>query len=318
MDTQNFTRPLLGRPSLENRNNVLFIGGCSTLDLVKAYDTPLYVYDEDRIRQNYRTLFQAFSRNYQKFRLHYAMKANTNPAILAILRQEGAGIDASCTEEIYLAEQAGFPKEDILYSGVYHRDDELAQALQKGVPINLEDISQIDRLFALGSTTFLSLRVNPGIGKGSFAGNVFAGKEAKFGIPEHDVLEAYRKAKAAGVERFGMHMMTGSCVLDEDYFAQVTEKLMDIAGSVASTLHIQFELIDIGGGFGVPYLPGEKELDIPHLVRKVCETFKEKIRQYGLGEPFLLIEPGRYLVCDAGILLTKVQSINSLDRLGRD
>tara|TARA_Y100000310_G_scaffold128407_1_gene127602 strand:+ start:14838 stop:16121 length:1284 start_codon:yes stop_codon:yes gene_type:complete len=296
---------------LENRNGILHIGNCNTIDLAKEYDTPLYVYDENRIRDNFRRLHKAFSSNYKKFRLYYAIKANNNPALLKILKSEGSGVDVSGPAEIYLAKKAGFSTENMLYSGVYHRDDELKYALENNVPINLEDVSQIERLFKFGKPKFLSFRINPGIGKGSFKGNVYAGKDAKFGIIERDAIKAYEKAKNLGVESFGIHMMTGSCVLDENYFVEITGKLMDIAGAIAKKLNIKFEFVDIGGGFGVPYAPDEKELDIDLIGKNVCEKFKEKIKEYDLGEPILLAEPGRYLVCDSAILLTKVHSIKN-------
>lgn len=296
---------------LENRNGILHIGSCNTLELANIYDTPLYVYDENRIRENFRNLFNTFSRHYKKFKLYYAIKPNNNLALLKILKSEGAGADVSCPAEIYLAKKVGFSVDNMLYSGVYHRNDELKYALESGVPINLEDVSQIDRLFKFGKPKFLCLRVNPGIGSGKFKGLVFGGPDAKFGIIERDVLKAYQKSKRYGVKRFGIHMMTGSCVLNEDYFVGVTEKLMNIAGAVAKKLNITFDFVDIGGGFGVPYQPDEKELDIDKIGRGVAEKFKEKLEQYSLGNPWLVAEPGRYLVCDSSILLTRVHSIKN-------
>lgn len=293
-----------------NKNGILYVGKCNAVKLAEKYDTPLYVYDEKRIRQNYRNLFNAFSRNYKKFRIYYAVKPNNNLAILKIMKSEGSGVDVSCPAEIYFAKKVGFKEEMILYSGVYHKNEELKFAIDNKVPINLEDISQIKRLFNIGRVDFLSLRINPGIGKGGFEGIVFAGKDAKFGIIERDVLNAYELAKNNGVKRFGIHMMTGSNILDENYFVEITEKLMDIAGMVSKKLDIVFELVDIGGGFGIPY-HDEKELNVDSLGKKVCEKFKEKLEQYDLGEPYLVVEPGRYLVCDAGVLLTKVHSIKN-------
>ena len=296
---------------LENRKGILHIGGCSALELAKKYDTPLYVYDESRIRENYRRLHNSFSRHYGKFKLFYAIKANSNPALVKILKSEGCGLDVSGPAEIYIAKKLGFEKDKILYSGVYHRNEELKYALENDVTINLEDISQIDRLFKFGKPKFLSFRINPGIGSGKFKGLVFAGPDAKFGIIERDVIEAYKKAKDYGVRTFGIHMMTGSCVLNEDYFVEVTGKLMDIAGSVSQKLGIKFDFVDIGGGFGVPYQPDEKELDVEAVGKKVTEKFKEKLAEYSLGEPYLVAEPGRYLLCDSAILLAKVHSIKN-------
>lgn len=294
---------------LENRNGVLHIDGCNTLDLAREYDTPLYVYSENRIRENYRRAFNAFKKVYPNFRLFYAIKANNNLAILRIIRQEGAGFDVSCPAEIELALKAGAKPDEILYSGVCNRNEEMEYALKKKVRINLEAISQIKRLLKIGKPDFISFRVNPGISGGSIKGLVFAGPDAKFGIQEEDVLEAYTIAKEEGIRRFGMHMMTGSCVLDDNYFAAAASKLLDIAGKIRKELGIEFELIDIGGGLGVTYKEGEKELDVELAAKKVADVFRKKVNEMDLGNPMLLIEPGRFIVCDASILLTRAHSI---------
>ena len=292
---------------LENRGGVLFIGGASTIELAEKYGTPLYAYDEQAIRARYKRLANAFKKHYPNFKCKYAIKANNNPAILNILRQEGAGADASCIEEIALAEQAGF--KDILYSGVYHTNAELKTAIGKNVIINLEDVSQLPRLLKFGKPEILSFRINPGIGKGSFEGNIFGGPDAKFGVPEEKAVEAYRQAKGAGIKRFGIHMMTGSCVIEEGYFEQITAKLLDIAGQIHKELGIDFEFVDIGGGFGVSYKPGESDLNIEKVAENVCKLFSQKLKEHGLKEPLLTIEPGRFIVCEPGILLCKVHSI---------
>ena len=181
--------------------------------------------------------------------------------------------------------------------------------MNSGVAINLEDISQIDRLAKFGLPEILCLRINPGIGSGKYEGLVFAGKDAKFGIIEEQVVDAYKKAQRYGIKKFGIHMMTGSCITDYKYFEAITAKLLDIAGKVRRETNIRFEFIDIGGGLGVSYKPGESDLDIEKTAKSVGEVFKKKIKEHDLGEPYLKIEPGRYLVCEPGILLARVVSI---------
>ena len=264
---------------LENKNGILYIEGCSTLEIAKEFDTPVYVYSENTIRENYRRAFNAFKSVYPKFKLFYAIKANNNLAILKIIKQEGAGFDASCPAEIELALKAGAKPDEILYSGVNHRNEELEFALKKKVMINLEAISQIKRLLKIGTPDFISFRINPGISGGSIKGLVFAGADAKFGIPEEHVLEAYTIAKEAGIKRFGMHMMTGSCVMDSEYFAAAASKLLDIAGMISKKLGIEFEIIDIGGGLGVTYREGEKDLDLEETARKGANVFFKKAKQ---------------------------------------
>ena len=296
---------------LQNRNGILYIGDCGSLELAEKYGTPIYVYDENAIRKRARALTEIFTKYYDRFKLYYAIKANNNLAILNILRQEGLGADCSCPAEIELALKAGFSKERILYSGIYHRDDELEYSAKSGVAVNLEDITQIERLVRYGKPEILCLRINPGIGKGKFKGLVFAGKDAKFGISSDKAVEAYKKASQHGFKRFGIHMMTGSCVTDSSYFEEITCKLLDIAGDVRKKIGIEFEFIDIGGGLGVSYMPKESELNIEATAKKVTGIFARKCKEYKLGNPYLMIEPGRYLVCEAGVLLTKVTSIKS-------
>ncbi len=296
---------------LENRDGRLFFDGCDVGELARQFGTPLYVYSENRIRENYRKLIKAYQKEYPRFKAYYAVKANNNPAIVKVLATEGAGADVACVNEILIAKSAGIPSEDILYSGVYNADKDLRYAVENGVRLNLEDVSQLERLEKIGVPKFLCFRINPGMGAIGVEGLIFAGPDAKFGIIERDIEKAYAKAKALGVERFGIHMMTGSNILSVPYFEQVVEKLLDLAGPIAQKLNIKFDFIDIGGSLGVPYRPEEAELDIEAVAKAVVRKLREKLAQYNMGEPLLLHEPGRYLVCDAGILLASVTSIKN-------
>ncbi len=294
---------------LENRNGTLYFDGCSTVKLAETFGTPLYVYSENRIRSNYRRLLEGYQKQYPRFKAYYAIKSNNNPAILQVLANAGAGADAACVNEILMAKAAGIPPEEILYSGVYNADADLRYAVENKVRLNLEDLSQLDRLEHIGIPKFLCFRINPGIGGSGQEGLVFAGPDAKFGIIERDIEKAYAKAKALGVEQFGIHMMTGSNILSVPYFEEIVEKLLDLAGPIGQKLGIRFDFIDIGGSLGVPYRPNEAELDVDAVAKAVVNTLRKKLAQYNMGEPLLLHEPGRYLVCDAGILLARVTSI---------
>lgn len=298
-----------GVAELENKQGRLYFDGCSVEDLARQFGTPLYVYSENRIRANYRRLIEAYRREYPRFEVYYAVKANNNPAIIKLLANEGAGADVACVNEIRMARAAGVSSEKILYSGVYNSDRDLRYAVENGVRLNLEDVSQLDRLEKIGVPPFLCFRINPGIGASGLEGLIFAGPDAKFGIIERDIERAYAKAKALGVQKFGIHMMTGSNILSVFYFEQVVEKLLDLAGPIAQKLEIQFDFIDIGGSLGVPYRPEEEELDLNAVAKTVVWKLREKLTQYNMGEPLLLHEPGRFLVCDAGILLASVASI---------
>ncbi|MDH4123627.1 MAG: diaminopimelate decarboxylase [Thermoplasmata archaeon] len=293
---------------LENRNGVLHLGGVNLLKLAEKYGTPLFVTDEARIRQNYRTIRNAFARRWNKFKIFYAVKANNNISILNILRQEGAGADCSCVPELQLASLSKFKMEDILYTGNYNSNDELKEAAQMGVTANLDDISILDRFAKFGLPESICFRINPGFGKGGFEKLVFAGPDAKFGITEEVAKKAYAKAKKLGVKKFGIHMMAGSSVLDADYFGQVTERLFQIGKSIAESVGIEFDFVNIGGGFGVPYKPGDEDLDIERVAQEVTERFKGQFESSS-NPPYLYAEPGRYLVCDSTVLLSRVHAV---------
>lgn len=294
---------------IENRNGVLYFEGCHVRELIKNFGSPLYAYSKNRILSNCHRIINSYRKYYPKFQLFYAIKANNNPSIVKLLGQEGIGGDASCVQEIRIALDAGIHPEKILYSAVYPSENDLRFALNSKVRINLEDISQIDVLKKMGVPEFLCLRVNPGIGDSGIKGLVFAGPDAKFGIPEDQIEAAYRKAKDMGVKRFGIHMMTGSNILNSDYFELIVERILDIAGPISQKLGIQFELIDLGGSLGVPYKPEEQEINMDHVAKKVAAKLKEKLAQYRMNEPTIIHEPGRYIVCDAGILISQVVAI---------
>ncbi len=286
------------------------IGGVLARDIAAKYGTPTYVYDERKIRENYRRAFNAFAKHYPDFRMFYAVKACNNPAIVNILRQEGAGIDAASVNEILLAKHVGLSGSDVIFSGNFLSDDDIRQGLESGVIFNLDDVSLLRRLLKFGKPSTLSFRVNPGFGKsnvGEYVTN--AGPGAKFGVHPDKVLEAYRLAKEAGITRFGAHMMTGSCITDADYFPFITGLLMDIIGKAAKELKIDFEFIDLGGGLGIPYKPGEEGLDLEKAAAKTAEMFKSKVKEYGLKPPLLKMEPARYFVGNAAWIVGRVHSI---------
>lgn len=293
---------------MEDRDGELFIDGMAVAEAAERFGTPLYLYSEKRMRENYRRIHRAFSSRRRNFKVNFAVKANNNLTTLNILRSEGSGADCSCPAEIMLAKMAGFRDDQLLYSGNYNSDAELRYGLESGAIVNLDDGPLLARMLKFGRPEVISFRINPGRGQGKYEGLVFAGPDAKFGMMEEEALKAYRFARDSGIGRFGLHMMSGSNVLDPEYFPAITERLMEIASNIASELKISFDFIDIGGGFGVPYQPEERELPIEEVASAVVDSYEEKTGG-ALGDPTLFIEPGRYLVCDAGILLARVTHV---------
>lgn len=294
---------------LENRDGQLFIDGVAARTLAEKFGTPLYVISERRIREKYQRIHQALSRNYRKIRIFYAAKANSNLALLKILEEEGANVDAVSPGEVLMALTSGFTPERILFTGTSVRNDELKFLVDSDVTVNVDSLSQLERLLKNAVPKILSVRVNPEVGAGHHDHCVTAGENSKFGLWEADAVKAYAIAKKAGVERFGIHMHIGSGILDVEPFVAALGKLLRIAQRVHEQLGLEFEFVDMGGGIGVPYKPEDKPLDLSVFSEKVLSLFKTKIREYGLGEPMFCVEPGRFLVADACVLLTAVNTV---------
>jgi diaminopimelate decarboxylase len=291
---------------LENVNGELYLDSVSTLKLAEEYGTPLYVMSERKIRENYRRFKSAFSKKHNKTRVFYSAKANTNLSILRILKSEGAGIDAVSQGEVFLAFEAGLLPDNILYTGICANEDESQYLLEKQVMINVDSLSQLERLLKMGTPTVLSVRINPNLGAGHHQHVITAGKTSKFGVHKEAALKAYKLVKNAGVKSFGMHMHIGSGIMDVSSITSAMKRLLDLAKHVHEDVGINFDFINFGGGIGVPYMPEEKEVDLELFSDKLVGLFKEKSEEYSLGEPEFWLEPGRYLVADAGVLLTRV------------
>jgi diaminopimelate decarboxylase len=294
---------------LENHKGNLYFDGFSVEDLAKKYDTPLYVISEKRIRENYNRLYDAIVGKYKDLRIYYACKANTNLTVLKVLQSEGAYLDAVSPGEVFMGLSSGFAPERILFTGVSVRNDELKFLVDAGVTVNIDSQSELDRLLKIAVPSVISVRVNPEIGDGHHDHCVTAGPQVKFGLCEDEVIKAYATAKKARVERFGIHMHIGSGILKVGSYVAAVEKFLSIAKRVHDELGITFDFIDLGGGFGVSYHPDDSVFDLSEFVSKVVSLFKSKVKEYKLGKPFLCIEPGRYLVCDASVLLTTVNTV---------
>lgn len=288
-----------------NEKGNLSIGGKDALKLAEEYGTPLYVLDEDRIRDNYRRIYEAFSTNYDDFKIFYACKANTNLAVMRILEEEGSNIDAVSPGEIYTSLMAGYSPERILFTGNNATNDELKFALDTGVRINLDSLSALERLSKLPGVDGqeISFRVNPRVGAGHHDHCITGGDLSKFGVMEEEAVQAYQKAMDLGFKPVGIHSHIGSGILDPEPFKLAVQTLMDTAGNVHQELGVDFEFVDFGGGMGIPYEPQESILDIKEFSEEIVNLYKEKLAQYNMDDPTLCLEPGRYIVGDAAYLL---------------
>ena len=303
-----------GVDGIEAVGNQLLIGGVSAKSLVEQFGSPLYVYVEERILDNAKRLTDAFTAHYGNYQLLYAVKANNNLKILKILNSSGVGADASCLNEIGLARMAGVEPEKIFFSAVFPSTEALLEAARQGVVLNIENLEDIE-LLKDSPPEQICFRINPNITSCGDEGLKFAGPDAKFGISANQALEAYAKSKEIGIKKFGAHIMTGSNILDEDYFAKTVEALFDIIGPIAQQLSIEFDFINLGGSLGIPYKPEHVSLNIDRLAKSVSDTIKKCAHHYGMNLPKLYQEPGRYIMGDAGILLSSVNSIKKTEKL---
>jgi diaminopimelate decarboxylase len=285
--------------------NEMKIGSTSVSKIAEEHGTPLYVYDADKIREQYRRLEEAFSSQYIDFQINFAVKSNFNPSIARLLVEEGAGLDCAARAELKLADELGV--DEVMYTAPYNRKDELEYAVEKDAEINLDSVFLLDKLEEVPNR--ICFRIDPEV-KGDHK-LMFAGGDAKFGISEEKAVQAYRKAKEKGVEEFGIHMMTGSNVRDPKYFERITERLLGLAAEISREVGIEFEFVDIGGGLGVPYKPEKDELDIEETAQKVVKKFEQGLNQHDLGSPELRIEPGRYLLTQSGYLVSKVTGVKN-------
>ncbi len=291
---------------LEIRGNQLYIGGFSASALAKQFGTPLYVYNGNRLLENFRAVREAFAEQKAKPRIHFAMKANSRLAILQLLQREGAFIDAVSPSEVRIALRAGFEKSKILFTGTSVSNRDLKEALGLGVTVNIDSLSQMRRLHELGYEGDVSIRWNPGAGAGFHEHAITAGKFIKFGIPEDRVEAAFMQAKAFGFNVVGLHQHIGSGWLgkDVDLFLQTVDKTIDVAKKAESILGKRLQFVDFGGGPGIRYRREQAAFPL----QKYAKGIAEKMRASGL-KAAIAVEPGRFIVGDAGILLCEINTV---------
>lgn len=305
----------LQHKQLEYIDGKLFQGIHDVIELGKRYGTPLYITNQDIIEFRYSSLEKKLKERYDKVRIHYAVKANTNPSVLKVLNKLGAHVDCVSTGEITFALNAGFDPQKILYTGNNQTEEELHYALEKGVNINLDAISQVLKIKNMvgntGNLPLISFRVNPEMGAGHHDHCITGGRNVKFGILDEQIIEAYKHAKDMGFTRFGIQTHIGSGILDIKPFKKAMKRYLEIVGNVARELNIKFEFIDFGGGIGIPYKPEQEPLDLDAYADVLTDLFKKCCDENDLGNPYFVIEPGRYIACESTILLVQVNTVKN-------
>jgi diaminopimelate decarboxylase len=281
-------------------------------DLAERYSTPFYVYDERAIRENARRMVKAFS-VFPSYKEHFAVKALPNPAILKILAAEGFGADCSSLPELLLADMAGIKGEDIMFTANETAAGEYRKARQLGAIINLDDFTHIqylEKVFALdpsgGSRLpgLISCRYNPGPLK---EGNAIIGKpeEAKYGFTREQLLEGFRLLKQKGVKRFGLHTMVASNELNLDYHLETGRLLFNLAAEIKNKTGIALEFVNLGGGVGIPYRPGQEAVSWEALAGGLKKLHDGILAPAGLAGLAIHTEYGRPVTGPYGWLVAR-------------
>lgn len=281
------------------------------MSLAGRFPTPFHLYDESIIREQIQGLNKAFSWC-PGYRNHFAVKATPNPYLLQILKEEGSGTDCSSIAELVLSQKMGFSGEEIMFTSNNTPVKEYAKAKDLNAVTNLDDLSHVEFLHKeLGLPEFISFRFNPGPAR---SGNVLIGEphEAKFGTTTSQLLEGYRKCQELGVKRFGLHAMVVSNCLKVDQLVDTARMLFTLVATVKEKLGIKIEMVNLGGGIGIPYKPEDGIVDVAALGAGVHELYKELIEAKGLGPLRVVTECGRYITGPSGFLVSRVTHLKRI------
>jgi len=297
------------------KNNHLHIGGQDCVALAEQYGTPLYVTSEDRVCEQYASYHKALSSRYPKVQVLFAAKANGNLALMRVLARLGAGADIFSSGELHLALDAGMLPERLLFNGSSKTPADLRLAVEKGVKVSVDSLDELHQLDAVsgaaGKVTKIAFRVNPALEVPTHPKIATGLATSKFGIPYKEIPAAYREALACkNVKPVGIHCHIGSQILDIEPFVRAAEVMVRIAQELTK-MGVQLEFIDLGGGLGIPYHHDTDPAPTPEdYAAKVVPVFKAGMAACGIA-PELWVEPGRSLVADSTVLLTRVNSTKS-------
>ena len=279
-----------------------------TLEQIKKitedYPTPFHIYDEKGIRENARMLNKAFSWN-KGFKEYFAVKATPNPHIIKILHEEGCGVDCSSLTELMLVEALGITGDEIMFSSNATPAEEFVKARELDALINLDDFTHIDYLEEVaGLPKTISCRYNPG-GILKISNTIMDNPgDAKYGFTKEQLIEGYKKLMDKGVEHFGIHAFLASNIVSDEYYPKLASILFELAVELKEKTGADIKFINLSGGIGVPYKPGEEANDIMLIGEGVRKAFEKILVPAGLGEVAIYTELGRYMLAPYGHLVS--------------
>jgi diaminopimelate decarboxylase len=272
------------------------------LELANKYGSPIYVYDTDKIESQYNRLTDAFS-TVKNLKLNYAVKALSNINILKFFKNIGAGLDTVSIQEVQLGLTTGIDPKKIIFTPNGVSLKEIEEVAKLGVQINIDNLSILELFGQKHPEIPVCIRINPHIMAGGNSKISVGHIDSKFGISIHQVPHIKRVVENTGMNINGIHMHTGSDILDIDTFLRATEILFDVAKQFDD-----IDFIDFGSGFKVPYKEGDISTDIEQLGLQLSERFNEFCVEYG-KEITLMFEPGKFLVSESGVFLAKVNVV---------
>lgn len=272
------------------------------VSIAQEFGNPIYVYDAQKIEQQYHRLRSAFSK-VEKLQINYAVKALSNVSILKLFKQLDSGLDTVSIQEVLLGLHAGFSPDKIIYTPNGVSLDEIEEVAALGVQINIDNLSILEQFGAKHPNVPVCIRINPHVMAGGNS-NISVGHiDSKFGISIHQLPHLLRIIENTQMHINGIHMHTGSDILDIEVFLYAAEILFETAKHFKT-----LDFIDFGSGFKVPYKKGDIETNVEELGRKLTKRFLAFEKEYG-RELILMFEPGKFLVSEAGYFLAKVNVV---------
>jgi diaminopimelate decarboxylase len=297
--------------NFEIDGNELIVGGVRVSRLAADYGTPLFVHDLGIVEQRIGSLREALP---DRFSLFYSVKANPSQGLLKFLLDRGCGLEVASGGEFRQAERAGCDPSSIVFAGPGKTPEELRYVIGRGIgEIHAESLVEIDRLSRtateLGKTVGVAVRVNPG-GAAQGGAMRMGGRASQFGIDEEGMDAAVRRVlEGPGLRFAGVHLFVGTQILDAGILAGQYVRGMEIAARAASLCGGALDTVDLGGGLGIPYYAGENELDVFEYGRRVRELLHQHESRPEFRDTRFVVEPGRYLVGESGVYVSKVIDI---------
>ena len=272
------------------------------ISIAKKFGTPTYVYDAEKIKSQYDRLINSF-KTVENLKINYAVKALSNISILKYINSLGSGLDTVSIQEVIIGIKAGFPVEKIIYTPNGVSVEEIQRVAKMGVNINIDNLNVLEQFGSANPEIPICVRINPHVMAGGNSKISVGHIDSKFGISIHQIPLLLRIVKNTNIKVNGIHMHTGSDILDIEVFIHAAEILFQIASKFKN-----LEFIDFGSGFKVPYYNGDNETNIEELGEKLSKRFNEFCEDYG-KKLTLAFEPGKFLVSEAGNFICSVNSI---------